>query len=26
MAASRYRDQATKLVYNAARLKFPSID
>jgi len=26
MAASRYKDQAERLVYNAARLKFPSID
>lgn len=26
MAASRYKDQAQRLVYNAARLKFPSID
>jgi hypothetical protein len=26
MAASRYKDQAEKLVYNAARLKFPSTD
>lgn len=26
MAASRYKAQAEKLVYNAARLKFPSID
>lgn len=26
MAASRYKEQAEKLIYNAARLKFPSID
>lgn len=26
MAASRYKSQAEKLTYNAARLKFPSID
>lgn len=26
MAASRYKEQAERLVYNAARLKFPSID
>lgn len=26
MAASRYKEQAEKLVYNAARLKFPSIE
>lgn len=26
MAASRYKEQAQRLVYNAARLKFPSID
>ena len=26
MAASRYKEQAEKLVYNAARMKFPSIE